>query len=405
MADGDPEGGVSTHRLQPRIRPPLWGFLVASVLIPSVGMVTGGELEAMLCGGLEPLPLALLAVLAYLGLHRPWARLATTITQALLLLFTGAFLVLLGALSLGTHFNDPNQLLPPLEPGAGRKLLTLTIVLAGCAGLGCALTRGWGLAIRTQAGSPEVPIPECAETLPVHRLGRSTVFALTLMFLAPLIVLNQPPLLVWIGKLEMAGQTLDDGRGSGGMLRDELYGLMWTVPACFFAVGYALRRSWREACERLGLVRPTRAQLGIALAATIVLLGATSVLDESIVWAWNRLGWPTTDMKAMERLFAFSLSPLGALVIGVVAGLGEELAIRGVLQPRLGILASNLFFAALHAPQYHWDGVLSVFLIGLALAQLRKATNTTTSALVHGSYDFIVVLWGALESGSSEAGS
>ncbi|MCX7861282.1 MAG: hypothetical protein N2385_14415 [Chloroflexus sp.] len=41
------------------------------------------------------------------------------------------------------------------------------------------------------------------------------------------------------------------------------------------------------------------------------------------------------------------------MVIGVTAGLGEELGVRGVLQPRLGIWLSNLFFTSLHAFQYN----------------------------------------------------
>jgi len=86
------------------------------------------------------------------------------------------------------------------------------------------------------------------------------------------------------------------------------------------------------------------------------------------------------------------LSPPGAIVIGVTAGLGEELAVRGVLQPRLGILLSNVFFTSLHALQYNWDGLLSVFLLGLVLGVIRQRTNTTTSAITHGTYDAILVL-------------
>ena len=62
------------------------------------------------------------------------------------------------------------------------------------------------------------------------------------------------------------------------------------------------------------------------------------------------------------------------------------------MQPRLGILLSNLLFTALHAWQYNWDGLLSVFLIGLVLGVIRKKTNTTTSAVVHGTYDFTLIM-------------
>jgi CAAX amino terminal protease family. len=107
---------------------------------------------------------------------------------------------------------------------------------------------------------------------------------------------------------------------------------------------------------------------------------------------WQTFGWPTTDHEAFSELIAFAISPLGALVIGVTAGLGEELAIRGVLQPRLGIFLSNLFFVSLHAFQYHWDGLLVVFVVGLICGLVRKRTNTTTAAIVHGVYNFVLVM-------------
>ena len=99
-----------------------------------------------------------------------------------------------------------------------------------------------------------------------------------------------------------------------------------------------------------------------------------------------------TDDDAVDELFGHAYNPLGALVIGVSAGLGEELAVRGVLQPRLGLLLSNLFFTALHAFQYNLDGLLSVLLVGLFLGVVRQRANTSTSAIVHGAYDCILLL-------------
>src|SRR5205823_282716 len=83
-----------------------------------------------------------------------------------------------------------------------------------------------------------------------------------------------------------------------------------------------------------------------------------------------------------------AMSPAGAASAAVTAGLGEELMARGLLQPRLGWLLPNLAFAATHAFQYGPDGLVSVFVIGAALALVRARRNTTGSALVHGSYDF-----------------
>ena len=90
------------------------------------------------------------------------------------------------------------------------------------------------------------------------------------------------------------------------------------------------------------------------------------------------------------------VTPVGAVLIGITAGLGEELAVRGLLQPRIGLIASNLVFTGFHAFQYGADGLLSVFIIGVILGVVRARTNTTTSAIVHGVYDFTLVLIAAL---------
>ena len=52
----------------------------------------------------------------------------------------------------------------------------------------------------------------------------------------------------------------------------------------------------------------------------------------------------------------------------------------------------NIFFTSLHAMQYGFDGLLSVFMVGMILGLVRKRTNTSTSAIVHGTYDFILVV-------------
>ena len=76
--------------------------------------------------------------------------------------------------------------------------------------------------------------------------------------------------------------------------------------------------------------------------------------------------------------------------------MGEEVIVRGMLQPRLGILLSNLYFTALHAYQYNWDAPLSVFVFGLALGLVRKGTSTSVCVIVHRRSDFVVVMIDAL---------
>jgi len=81
-----------------------------------------------------------------------------------------------------------------------------------------------------------------------------------------------------------------------------------------------------------------------------------------------------------------------ATIAAVVAGFGEELVFRGVLQPRLGILLPALMFTAVHALQYNFDALLQVFFLGIVFGVIRRRTNTTTSAIIHGGYDFVLLL-------------
>ena len=78
--------------------------------------------------------------------------------------------------------------------------------------------------------------------------------------------------------------------------------------------------------------------------------------------------------------------------MAIGAGVGEELAIRGLLQPRLGIIISNLFFTALHAFQYNGDGLLQVFLFGLVMGLVRRRTNTVVCMIIHTLYDVGIIL-------------
>jgi len=121
-----------------------------------------------------------------------------------------------------------------------------------------------------------------------------------------------------------------------------------------------------------------------------------AVLSLGVDWFWGRMGWTTSGSASFEEAFgtlmAPFLTPIGAVVLGLSAGLGEEVAVRGVLQPRLGILLSNLLFAGLHAFQYNWDALVVVFILGVVLGVIRRRTNTTTSVIVHAVYDFVLVV-------------
>jgi membrane protease YdiL (CAAX protease family) len=208
-----------------------------------------------------------------------------------------------------------------------------------------------------------------------------------LMCTIPLLAVHQP-LTEWLfdpkSGLNLTGDELTVG--------SVLYGLLWAVPASFIAVGFPIKRTLREAQQRLALVWPTRRQVVIAVAAALVLALASSPFNYLIGVLWKALGLRMTNTDAVEALFKNAISPLGAVIVGISAGLGEELLFRGVLLPRMGIVLTALLFAALHAFQYNFDALIWILILGMVLGYARKKTNTTTCVLIHGTYDLTLLL-------------
>jgi membrane protease YdiL (CAAX protease family) len=227
----------------------------------------------------------------------------------------------------------------------------------------------------------------------VHTVALVAVLACTLVGFAPLLALGEALLLAAIRAAESAGTTLFDPAATETLLNADLLGLTWTVPCTFVAVGLGQHRSWREATARLGLARPRWGQVALGLLFAAGLVGGVQLLSQGIDAVWGIIGWPRTDGALVERMFGIQELTLGgALAFALAAGMGEELAVRGVLQPRLGLLLSNLFFTALHAFQYQWDSLLVVFLLGMVLGLIRRRWGTTLAIIVHVGYDLLFVL-------------
>jgi uncharacterized protein len=362
-------------------------FGVLAVLY-AVGFAIGGELSSFVVAGLQTIPFALLAVLAYLGVDQMWARIVSLIyllglvAAVALVGFMVSFAVL-ADLQVSGAAATPGDL--GLEGSDGWRLLAIFVGSVVAIAIGAL---GFIPGVR-RALSRVLPInPESF----VHTLAVVSVISLTLISFVPLVVLGAPPILDLVNVASESGTDLTGGQDDAAQLRTTVYGLVWTVPGTIVAVGYAVRRNLRDALGRLGLVRPTIRQVVIGIVAAFALVALVQVVGRGIEWVWQAMGWPATDGEAFSELLAFAFSPIGAVVIGVTAGLGEELAVRGVLQPRLGILLSNLFFTGLHAFQYNWDSLLIVFTIGMVLGYIRKRTNTTTSAITHGVYDFLLIM-------------
>lgn len=164
-------------------------------------------------------------------------------------------------------------------------------------------------------------------------------------------------------------------------------GLVGYVVLAFAAVGLAVRRDLRGALARLGLVAP-RPVDGLTVAVGILALwlfnAGTEQLERNLfpaLWASD---------QAFTAALAGFMGPGLMVLLSLSAGIGEEVTLRGALQPKLGILLTSLLFAALHV-QYSWFGMLSILAFGLLLGLIRRHANTTAAILVHSLYNLLAV--------------
>ncbi len=202
----------------------------------------------------------------------------------------------------------------------------------------------------------------------LHTMALVVILALILIPPVPLLVAGVPPYL----SDQFLVLMLDSGALFADTVTLNAYTLFWTLIGSFFIAGLFVRRTPREVLERLGLVRPTVKEVTFAIGAAFVLVAAFHFIDPALAALVGWFGLPVTDTDAVNLLFAGTLTVPGIIVASIAAGFGEEVSIRGLLQPRFGILLPALLFASLHAFQYSWDGLISVFLAGIVFAYIRQ---------------------------------
>jgi membrane protease YdiL (CAAX protease family) len=126
------------------------------------------------------------------------------------------------------------------------------------------------------------------------------------------------------------------------------------------SVGYRLRRDFRETLARLGIVRPQWTDALWVLGGLAAMFGVTAGLDAlqksllPALWA--------SDRQMTETIVA-KLSTAHVVLLGASAGIGEEITMRGALQPRLGVWVTAL------------------------LGAIRQRTNTTVVVVIHTLFD------------------
>lgn len=161
-------------------------------------------------------------------------------------------------------------------------------------------------------------------------------------------------------------------------------------------VGVARLAGWRPG-EYLGLDRPRRRDLEYSIAALLVLLAATEVLNSVA----GRDSVTPFQIETYRVARANGLLPLMWIAMVVIAPISEEIVFRGFLfrgwaASPLGvtgtIFLTSLIWAAVHT-QYDWFCMLQIFGAGLLLGVVRWLTRSTTiTTALHMLGNFIATV-------------
>lgn len=307
---------------------------------------------------LAALPFFLVIITANLVMARqnPGARLAFNLT-----LFGGSLLLLIAGMGIRFATFDPSFLtdLPALD----LDLTGIALIVTGLWGMICSLSP-----VR-KAIAKVIPALEPDST--VHTLALVVVG-----YLAGNALLSAAP-----GTLEM----LIEG-GIQPTIVDVLAQQFVFVLAAFLGVGLLTRRDSEALNQRLGLLRPTRAQLWTGLRWMVFFV----FLQACVGALWALLN--PAQAEALGGLNEVLLGNFDTVwewfLLAAAAGLGEELLFRGALQPIFGILPTSLIFAVSHVQYGLSPATFTVFLLSVVLGIIRKRSNTTVAILVHAGYNF-----------------
>ena len=320
------------------------------------------------------IPALMLLTLANLGEGYDWAR---RLTVFLLLAASIAFL-LAGAFAPLEMFQD--RLLQGLEPDfdAVRRWLGLSGLLSSSI-IAALLFLARGDVEEDAANATERDAKAGSMfrrwARPVHLTALTLIILYTGANLAQAAMISDPSVL-----LE------SDFRLGMGELAAQAAGF---VALALLGVGLGLRRSWPETRERLKLRGLSLNEAFTALWLVILLVAGSALVGSALMWLAPQ---DLNQADAFNQIIIAEFrSPWGAVLLGLLSGVSEEILYRGALQPTLGLVLTSLVFA-LHHLQYLNPTLILIFLLGLALGWIRNRWSTTLAALVHAGYNTTLVL-------------
>ncbi len=172
-------------------------------------------------------------------------------------------------------------------------------------------------------------------------------------------------------------------------------GLLLSVS--FVGSGIGTDRPWAAVLHRLGLRRPTLAELTMGAGAAVALIAFQ--FCAGTVWLLVTPSDVFQQQTQLTQAIAGSVtSPLAALIVAVSSSIGEEVAFRGALQPVLGLGPTTLLFALTHIQYQFSPATLIILVVGLVFGLLRKYYGTSSAITAHFLYNFVLLLLAVIAS-------
>jgi hypothetical protein len=176
------------------------------------------------------------------------------------------------------------------------------------------------------------------------------------------------------------------------------------IIAALLGVGFALRRDLPATLARLGLRAPIRDDWRAGVLSGLALYG----FAVAFATIWQLLVAPEVfqeQTRAADEIARSINTPELTLIVTLSAAVGEEILIRGALQPVFGIGLSSAFFTLLHAQYLGTPTMALIFVVSCGFGLVRRRHSTTAAIIAHFIYNIVPFILNFLLVSSGGGGS
>lgn len=195
------------------------------------------------------------------------------------------------------------------------------------------------------------------------------------------------------GQADVLAGNLEESR----LVMSALLTAILLLVISFVGSGAGSDRSWSATLHRLGLRRPTLAELTMGAGAAVALIAFQ--FCAGAVWLLVTPSDVFQQQTQLTQAIAGSVtSPLAALIVAISSSFGEEIAFRGALQPVLGLWPTTILFALTHIQYQFSPAALIILVVGLVFGLLRKHYGTSSAIAAHFLYNFTLLILAVIAS-------